>query len=971
VTFPDPNDVNLETPDDAPQSAPLVQPVVFTFSDAPDPSRINATVLPILDESTNLPVPGRYVIEDAVVTFVPDLPTRAAGTTSTGAIDDGGAGLEVNRGYTVRVGPKTFSFVASVDVALRTAFPDPLDAKGISITFRTMPALTSDAFRALEAKAPQLVTADPVDGATGISPNLFSDPDALFPARRTFQLLFDAPINPDTTVLNDTVFQLIDLDDRPVQFPNGLPLGIDVRLLENRVDRAVVEITPTGILPFGHLLALQYDAELKGLSQTGSPAGGPLLATTFTTAVDPGGALRDSIVEEFDTNDREETDIAQIGNGNLPADWNRDRSGILQAALEFDGTGIIGRFVPTAPGGGGTNTIVLDTTSQSFPLPDGSTPDAPPGYVVTGGVFHFSDVDIPNGVQIKVAGSNPLIFKCTGSVRIAGDLLIAGENGSGEYAYDSAITAIPGGPATAGGGRGGEAHPVTFFPANTINYLTLVSPPWAATGFGIDPLDGVMKRIGGTGAQSGILDQKDSKGKYSTNFEFPSCDEFRQISNNCKLPGGGGGSMLRAGDVAKDSNGNVMNGISNVFPDGTGKWTIRDDTTCLAGVGGAHPFAPDGTISNDYYGKLGQLKRLIGGQGGGGGGTLCDNYYCGNWCKLDTDSANDACCTNGDLLPQAGRSPSVGDSRGGGGGGGGGAFLVQALGDISVEATGSILANGGNGGGGEGIGCSYWGGSGGGGAGGMIVLQSASTVVVQQGGVLDVRRGFGDSAALQNDYADCSDTTGTPGDGGDGGHGLIQLQVPAGTVATVVNPGTTDTNGSIRPPGSWIDPTNTLAPVEFTPISIALSTWHDFGRVIARGGGLPTFSFGGLDGSGYVVTDGAGYVLAPATTDILCGYLGQIDPLTKTYMAGEEPRANFIPLNAKVKVEFQGADAIVEGSKEVDPATLTTWSPDVTTASGRQFIRWRVTFDTTADGSPLTPATRRPIVERVEIHADF
>jgi len=973
VTFPDPNDVNSEPEGSAPQNAPLVQPIVFTFSAAPDPTRINATVLPILDELSNLPVPGRYVIEGPEVTFVPDLPTRPVGTTSSGAVDDGGAGFELNRSYTVRCGPKTFAFVANVDAALRAQFPDPLDAKGLFLKFRTMPALTADSFRALEATRPQFLAADPVDGTTGVSPNFFSDPDALFPAPRPFQLLFDAPINPDSTVLNDTVFQLIDLDDRPLLFPNGLPLGIDVRLVENRVDRAVVEVTPTGILPFGHLLALQFDAEVKGLSETGAPAGGPQLATSFSIAADPGGALRDSIVETFDTNDREETDITQIGNGNLPADWNRDRSELLQAALEFDGTGEIGRFIPTAPATG-TNTIVLDSISQTFPLPDGSTPDAPPGLIVKGGIFQFTDVDLPNGVVLKVAGSNPLIFKCTGTVRIAGDIVIAGEDGSGEFAYDSAITAIPGGPATAGGGRGGEAHPVTFFPANTINYLTLVSPTTAATGFGIDPADGVMKRIGGTGAQSGILDQKDSKGKYQTNQEFGGdCGEFRNSNGSCKVAGGGGGSLLRAGKGPVDNNGNALNGISNVLPDGTGKWIVRDDTTCLAGVGGAHPFAPDGTLSNDYYGKLGQLKRLIGGQGGGGGGTLCDNYYCGNWCKLDTDSANDNCCDNGDGLPALGRAPSVGDSRGGGGGGGGGAFLLQALGAITVEATGSVLANGGNGGGGEGIACSYYAGSGGGGAGGMIILQSASTISVLQNAILDVRRGTGALADNNNDYnTGCGSMSATAiGAGGHGGHGMIQLQVPLGTTATVANPGTTDTNGSIRPPASWIDPTNTLAPVEFTPVSIALSTWYDFGRVIARGGGLPALSFGGLDANGFVATDGAGNVLSPGSTDILCGYLGQVDPISKTYLQGEEPRSEFIPLNATVKVEFQGADAIVEGSKEVDPATITAWSPDVTVASGRQFVRWRVTFDTTADGSNLTPSTRRPVVERVEIHADF
>ncbi|MBM4015147.1 MAG: hypothetical protein FJ293_09325 [Planctomycetes bacterium] len=981
VDFLDPNDVNSEGDAGgganqdlgvAPQASPLTQQIRFTFSAAPDPARINSTVLPILG-ADNIPVAGTYAVDGPVVTFTPTLPVRAIATTASGTTDDGGAGLDLNTAYTVRVGSRTFSFVAAVDAKLRTRYPDPLDSKGIFINFRTMPAANANAFRGVESRAPNLVAVDPVDGSVGISPNLFSDPDGLFAPRPSFRLTFDAPINPDPTQLNDTIFELLDLDDRPGSFPLGVPLGIDVALVTNETDRAIVEVTPTGILPFGHLLALQFDVELKGLSELGTPAGGPVVASTFTVADDTVGAIHDMVVEAFDDNVNEESSIEEIGNGNLPSDWNRLDSSVLQAALEFDGTGQIGRFAPTAPTGGDTTTIFLDTASQGFPLLDGSTPDAPPGLVVTGGVFNFTDVIIPDGVIIKVAGSNPLVFKCTGTVQIAGDIVIAGDNGSSEYAYDSAITSIPGGPARAGGGTGGDSHPVAFYPPDEVNYLTLVSPVWAATGFGMDPVDGVMKRIGGTGAQNGILERiKD--GKYQTDNEFGNCDEFRNGNGECKMAGGGGGSMLRAGTQSQDGSGNRLNGVGNVVPDGTGNFIFDVNLLKLqCGDGGAHPFAPDGTLKNDFYGKLGQLTRLIGGQGGGGGATLTDSYFCGNWCDLDANPSNDGVCDNKDNLPANGRAPSVGDSRGGAGGGGGGGFQIQALGSITLTPTGSIDAKGGNGGGGEGIACSYWGGGGGGGAGGMVILQSASTLLLESGSYIDVRRGTGAQAANDNDYFDCSTSGDNPGDGGNGGHGLIQLQVPAGTTATVINPGTTDTNGSVRPPSSWIDGTNTLAPVEFTPVSIALSKWFDFGRVITRApfGTNPVFSFSGTNGAGFVVTDGSGNVVSPETADIVCGYLGQIDPDTLTYLPGEEPRPDFIPPNATVRVEFQGADALAEGSKEIDPATQTAWSGSVSIASGKQFLRWRVTFDLTADASVLSPSSRRPIVERIQVHVDF
>ena len=91
----------------------------------------------------------------------------------------------------------------------------------------------------------------------------------------------------------------------------------------------------------------------------------------------------------------------------------------------------------------------------------------------------------------------------------------------------------------------------------------------------------------------------------------------------------------------------------------------------------------------------------------------------------------------------------------------------------------------------------------------------------------------------------------------------------------------------------------------------------------------------------------------------------------ETYLKGEEPINDFIPPNVKIKVEFQGASAIVEGSSEVDPATFTSWSTSPAIASGRQFLRWRITFDITADGSAISASVRRPMVSSIRIPFDF
>jgi hypothetical protein len=258
----------------------------------------------------------------------------------------------------------------------------------------------------------------------------------------------------------------------------------------------------------------------------------------------------------------------------------------------------------------------------------------------------------------------------------------------------------------------------------------------------------------------------------------------------------------------------------------------------------------------------------------------------------------------------------------------------------------------------------------------MVILQSGSSITVAAGGRIDVREGAGDNAS-DGDIAYACDgggSDGAIGDGGAGSPGFIQLQVPSGQVATVVDPdGSFPRRNSKYDPSPWLDPTNTFNPVEFTPVSVAISTWYDLGRTIARvPGATPAFTFGGLDAFGFVMTDASGNVVDPAGTDIVCDYIGQLDPITRQYKPGQEPRSDFIPPNASVKVEFEGANAVVEGSKETDPATITLWSPTPAVANGMQFLRWRITFNlAAAPGSTLSPDSPRPTIQSISVPAEF
>jgi hypothetical protein len=209
---------------------------------------------------------------------------------------------------------------------------------------------------------------------------------------------------------------------------------------------------------------------------------------------------------------------------------------------------------------------------------------------------------------------------------------------------------------------------------------------------------------------------------------------------------------------------------------------------------------------------------------------------------------------------------------------------------------------------------------------------------------------------------------GKVGGGGAGGDGVIQLQLPGTQMADVEDP-----DGSLTA-DAWVDPMNLSNPAEFTPKTMAQSRWYDMGRAICRDGGTaPRFQFRGLDvATGRVLTDSEGYVLDPDDVSIRVDYLGQPDPQSPgKFLPGQEPRANFIPPNASVIVEFQGADAVAEGSKEVDPATVTEWVGDPSVADGMQFIRYRIKFDITADDSELEVTTPRPSVQRIAIDAEF
>ncbi len=952
--FPDPGSVNPEPETSPPLAAPLNQQIEFEFSARPNADEVSHETIRIRD-SRGVAPEGTFHVEGVRVVFVPKYPLRPVRVQDGRVTDDGGAGFAPGESYTIQVGPGTWpTFLSSVQTGLKTLFQDPTNGGDIALVLGTT-RREGDYFRGVRIHRPSLVESVPADGASSISPQLYRDPAGLFPPPRPFLLRFDGPIHPSESNLEG--FRLIDLDHRR-DSSMGLSLGIDVCLLENSAAGAVVSFSPSGILPFGHLISLEYPTHLQGLGEEGTPRPGTSIAATFTVAEAPSGTIVDLLQEDFDSSERESRNLEELGSDRVPAEWDTRDSDVLTANFAFQGRGELGRLQPFPGTAQSPNVLILDTSSQSLPLLEGSTPDARPG-VVLGGVFSFTDIDIPEHVILRPRGPNPLVLTATGSVRIAGTILMEGGDAPHTRTIDSSTTPMPGGATAPGGGRGGEGHPTTYF--GVPSRRNLISPLRGGHGWGPSNL----LRLGGRGGTTGSLDTLDENGAYATDQES-TCTEGVGHNPGFRPSGGGGGSLLTRGARPQ------KDGYGNVIPDGMGGHILRTpethgaDSHLLPGGEPGLAVFRDDDPNNDFIGSRGELQDIVGGQGGGAGGSGFDTYFCGSWCKKDDDPTNNRVC-KAELGLGAQLPDTITDGRGGGGGGGGGALWIKALGEIVFESTAHVSCRGGNGGGGEWNSCGSIAGSGGGGSGGAALFQSGAGIHVKEGAVIDAAAGRGRGAARNPNG--CALGLDHPGAGGSAGAGIIQLQVPPGQTAQV------EDRSSVTG-RAWVDKNNVRNPSEFTPISVALTQWYDMGRVIDRPpkNTNPVYSFQGLDPeTGQVLTDEFGNVLDPQGASIRVDFLGVSDPrIPGRFLPGKEPKANFIPPNATIHVEFEGADAVSPGSKEADPLTRTGWSPNPEVANGKQFLRYRITFDIAARaGDTLTPETPRPTVQEIAVRAEF
>jgi len=667
------------------------------------------------------PVSGRFLpgrtTGDAEVgrrlVFAPSLPTDN---------DFQNGGLRPGRTYIVQLvgGDKRNGTV------LRSRFGRPL-RQAVSFSFSTVDGTSpAQLFRNPLSGGPRRDATDGlmVAGASQSEDaglNLFGLPSV------EIRLRFDQALNPHDTnvpVRFDTNPLLRRQEDRgriyleydDPEFGDDTWIPADFEFERNDATGATVVLRPVGVLPNAAEIRVVVEAEVEdisGESNVGNRAHNRVFGTFRTESAY--AQQWNGVVEQFTS--RDAIDFGAV----FPEPLAEVGRGFVKAGFEFDGRQTTEDYAPTS-----VETVLSTSFTQIVPV--SGLPKN-----VSGGVFRFRNVTIPNGAIVKGQGPNPMVWLCTGDFRVDGLLTVEGGRGARVDTLASANFAKAGGIGGPGGGNGGDGSPSGI--ARDVR---------GANGNGPMQVPGIGGRGGAMSCIAGCM-TGDGGGS-----------------------GGGGGTLATQGDPwyrAPALPGSAFRQREGGGGDGC-SGTAGARTAGLAGGDAAPLVFVDARADNDFFGTTvdfnrgirinGEIAAPVGGGGGGGGGDQSFNMSCGP----NPNFAN--------------------DNSGGGGGGGGGVLIVKALGVIEVSSTGRISADGGHGGGGEQAGACNQGGGGGAGAGGMVILMSSKSIVLHAHGSA-TRWNY-----AQNDYDFCVSADGgvclTGTFAGNGGAALVAAKYPASGV---------------------------------------------------------------------------------------------------------------------------------------------------------------------------------------------
>lgn len=634
--------------------------------------------------------------------------------------------------------------------------------RGYSFSFSTIEgSQPAQLFRNPKPGGPAFVKVE-VTTATSLDNvplNLFGAPPV------EVRLYFDQALNPASTnvpVTLDTNPLVRDITKRgrifleyhdPVLdpgFDEYTWIPADVELERNDLSGSVVALRPVGVLPNNATVRIIVEntlEDISGESNVGNLAYDRVFWEFKTTE---GYAQQfNGVVEDFNN-----TAAIDLGAA-FPESQAVAGQGFVKAGFSFEGSATTLEYEPTAA------EVVLNTDFAQV-VPKAGLP-----FTVTGGIFNFRNVTIPQGVTVSGQGTKPMVWLCSGDFRVSGTLSVRGGNGTRVDTLQSANYAKAGGVGHCGGGNGGDGTP-----SATARDMT------GATGNG--PLQVPGKGGAGGKVCCGVA----------------GCYTGDGYDGSGGGSGGGGGTLATQGDPnwrgTLGSGGTSFQQLFGVGGAGCSGGSGTRTAVLAGGAAGPKVFV-DARLDNDFWGSAiniatntritGELPAPVGGGGGGGGG--------------DTVPGNGGCSTP---VP-------ANDYSGGGGGAGGGVLIVKALGEIEITRSGKIIADGGHGGGGEQVGACGEAGGGGGGSGGMVVLMSAKRIILHGHGSPSANRWHYSqndfSFSLSADGGVC--TTGSFGSvvladkypvdgatmmggttydseplGGLGGMGIVQLMVPPG-----------------------------------------------------------------------------------------------------------------------------------------------------------------------------------------------
>lgn len=818
------------------------QQLRFKFSDRVDPASVNFGSISIRT-ATGVAPNGEFVVNGSEVTFVPKV-------SSIGGVSS--FGFQRNESYilTLAGGPSASQGVRSLTgdrlsqefSCTVVASRGVLDEDGLPPTVSLLsPTVLTGAPRnpTIVLRFSELIDTTPLQSSLS----------AASPIRVTLRgLLPDGACN-------------LDADGTSLE---GVP-SLSTERVNDR-DVTVVAFTPSVQLPGQSCVTVFVTADLRDLSgRSATPA-------QFQFITEAGTPVDFTVREQFNSSANQEV-LVSGGTWSAGA-----RPGLI------GGDGRHGSFRPDFPSAtsGGPNVFVWNVGNGGvgnlgFTIPASNTPSGQT-FEVTDGRFYFTDFVLAEGTTLRFTGTEmPQIF-VRGQCDIRGTIDVSGVDmpgrigqvglGNGqrvsEFNAKGGVNAVvagqaggAGGPGGGAGGRGGNECAGNGVESMTVgSVLVFTNNGQRGTDVRLRAGHAYAVEEANTGGAGSNLAPSDG---LNATAQSQAISVWR---GSFSRGGGGGGFML--------------SGVGPTLPvigTGTGLQPFNSPAVTQAEN---FPLLPYPATPPANYSSLNHF--LVGGSGGGGGGSHSFGLLVGP------------------VPPQT--PPPVGERffAGHGGSGGGGAIAIRAGGSVSIAATSTLLARGG-----DGVlimgddpvltpttqDTNYgYSSPGGGGSGGSVLVQSGKAISLA--GTLNTRGGTGSRVG-----GITTTTIAVNAQAGNGSNGFYRLEAANGVNGT---PG-------VASVPAFVVADNTGPLLDRDDASGDLSKW--------RGTGLffpPTWLRYELD----VELNGDGVVT------------------TFSDAAGQTPAND--PAGA-VRVRFQGAKLNQAGTAPIDNQ-VTPWTDFVSTGNG-------------------------------------